>query len=98
MIAVRPDPSWSELPRYPLSKIALVQGDLALAVTSAQEAVDVTDDIRPNHHFSHAAFALAEASLETGKPERAVELLERSSGGAGQSLVAKGSERSGSSC
>ena len=78
--------AWS---RYPLSKIALVQGDMALAITSAQEAVDVTDDDRPNHHFSHAAFALAEASLETGKPERAVELLERSSGGADQSLVAK---------
>jgi DNA-binding CsgD family transcriptional regulator len=78
--------AWS---RYPLSRIALAQGDMALAITSAQEAVDVTDDARPNHHFSHAAFALAEASLETGKPERAVELLERSSGGADQSLVAK---------
>jgi DNA-binding NarL/FixJ family response regulator len=62
---------------------------MALAITSAQEAVDATEDARPNHHFSHAAFALAEASLETGKPERAVDLLERSSGGADQSLVAK---------
>ena len=78
--------AWS---RYPLSKIALAQGDVALAITSAQEAVDATEDARANHHFSHAAFALAEASLETGKPERAVELLERSSGGADQSLVAK---------
>jgi DNA-binding CsgD family transcriptional regulator len=74
---------------YPRSKIALAMGDMALAVTTAQEAVDVTDDDRPNHHLSHAATALAEANLEIGKPERAIDLLERSSGGRDMPLVAK---------
>jgi DNA-binding CsgD family transcriptional regulator len=73
---------------YTQSKIAIAAGDLALAVSAAQEAVDITDDGTPSHHFCHAALALAEAHLELGKPERAVELLERSAGGPEMPLVA----------
>ena len=64
-------------------------GDVPLALTAGQEAVDLIDDGRPSHHLSHAAWALAEAELEIGKPERAVELLERSAGGAAMPLVAE---------
>ncbi len=73
---------------YPRAQIALVMGDVAQALTLAQEACDVVDDGRPNHHFAHAAFALAEAFLESGKPADAVELLERSAGGPEGRLLA----------
>ena len=53
-------------------------GDVPLALTAAQEAVDLIDDGLPSHHLSHAVVALAEAELEIGKPERTVDLLERS--------------------
>ena len=73
---------------YTRSRIAMTLGDLPLALTAAQEAVDLVDDGTPSHPLSHAAWALAEAELEMGKPERAVELLERSTGGADMPLVA----------
>lgn len=73
---------------YPRAMAAYQLGDIATAASAAQEAVDVIDDGRPSHHFSHAAFALAEAELELGKPERAVELLERAGGGADMPLAA----------
>jgi DNA-binding CsgD family transcriptional regulator len=73
---------------YGRSKIALAAGDVGLALSTAQEAVDLTDDGTPSHHFGMAAYALAEANLELGKPERAVDLLERSSGGPDLPLVA----------
>jgi ATP/maltotriose-dependent transcriptional regulator MalT len=73
---------------YPRAKIALAAGDVALAVSLAQEAADLADDGRINHHFAHAAFALAEAHLELGRPEPAAELLERSSGGPDMPLAA----------
>ena len=74
---------------YARSRIAMALGDVPLALTAAQEAVDLIDDGRPSHHLSHAAWALAEAELEIGKPERTVELLERSAGGAAMPLVAE---------
>ena len=74
---------------YTRSRIAMALGDLPLALTAAQEAVDLVDDGRPSHQLSHAAWALAEAELEIGKPERAVELLERSAGGPDMPLVAE---------
>jgi DNA-binding CsgD family transcriptional regulator len=73
---------------YSRSKIALAAGDLGLALSTAQEAVDITDDGTPSHHFGMVAFALAEANLELGKPERAAELLERSGGGTDMPLAA----------
>ncbi|HEU4657702.1 MAG TPA: AAA family ATPase [Capillimicrobium sp.] len=66
---------------YARSRIALALGDLDVALSTAQEAFDVTDDGAPSHHHSHAAFALAEAWLELGKPQRAAELLEACAGG-----------------
>jgi len=74
---------------YTRSRIAMALGDLPLALTAAQEAVDLVDDDQPSHQLSHAAWALAEAELEIGKPERAVELLERSTGGPDMPLVAE---------
>ena len=74
---------------YARSRIAMALGDVPLALTAGQEAVDLIDDGRPSHHLSHAAWALAEAELEIGKPERTVELLERSAGGAAMPLVAE---------
>lgn len=73
---------------YARSRLALALGDVELALSTAQEAVDVTDDGTPSHHHSHAAFALAEAWLELGKPERAIGLLEASTGGAELPLAA----------
>jgi DNA-binding CsgD family transcriptional regulator/tetratricopeptide (TPR) repeat protein len=73
---------------YARARVALALGDVDLALTMAQEAVDAVDDGSPSHHHSHAAFALAEASLEVGEARRAAELLERSSGGPDMPLVA----------
>lgn len=73
---------------YPRAMAAFLLGDITTAISAAQEAVDVIDDGKPSHHFSHAAYALAEANLELGKPERAVELLERSAGGPDMPLAA----------
>jgi ATP/maltotriose-dependent transcriptional regulator MalT len=74
---------------YPRAMAALVLGDLPTALSAAQEAVDVIADGKPSHHFAHAAFALAQAHLEMGKPDRAVELLERSAGGPDMPLAAR---------
>jgi DNA-binding CsgD family transcriptional regulator len=73
---------------YPRAMAALALGDLATASTASWAADSAVDDGRPSHHFSHAAFALAEAQLELGKPARAVELLERSGAGPDLPLVA----------
>jgi DNA-binding CsgD family transcriptional regulator len=75
---------------YPRAMAALVLGDIPTALSAAQEAVDAVDDGTPSHHLSHCAFALAEAHLELGKPERAVDLLERSTGGPDLPLAAPG--------
>jgi DNA-binding CsgD family transcriptional regulator len=55
--------------------------DVETALTTGQEAFEVTDDGRPSHVAGWAAFVLAGAQLEAGRPERAVELLEASAGG-----------------
>jgi DNA-binding CsgD family transcriptional regulator len=73
---------------YPRAMSALALGDLATALSAAQEAVDAVDDGRLSHHFSHSAFALAEAHLEMGRADRAVELLERAAGGPEMPLAA----------
>lgn len=77
--------SWS---LYGLSKVAIAAGDIERGMSAAQEAVDVGDDGKPSHHVAYAAFALAEAHLLTGKPERGLPLLERASGGPDMPLVA----------
>jgi DNA-binding NarL/FixJ family response regulator len=66
---------------YPRARLLLTVGDVDLALRHAQEAFDAIDDGGPSHHTSHAAFALAEASLAIGRPERGVEALEATTGG-----------------
>ena len=63
------------------SMVALAAGDVETALATGQEAFDVTEDGKPSHVAGWAAFVLAGALLQIGKPERAVELLERSTGG-----------------
>ncbi len=77
--------SWS---LYGLSKVAIAAGDIERGMSAAQEAVDVGDDGKPSHHVAYAAFALADAHLLTGKPERGLPLLERAAGGPDMPLVA----------
>jgi DNA-binding NarL/FixJ family response regulator len=77
--------SWS---LYGLAIVAIAAGDVERGMSAAQEAVDIADDGKPSHHVAYAAFALAEAQMLIGKPDRAVALLERASGGAEMPLVA----------
>jgi DNA-binding NarL/FixJ family response regulator/tetratricopeptide (TPR) repeat protein len=60
---------------------ALRSGDVELALATAQESVDLSQDADSNFHSAEAAADLAAALLETGQPERAVELLLESAGG-----------------
>jgi DNA-binding NarL/FixJ family response regulator len=66
---------------YGRALAAVAVGDLATAMSAAQEAVDLVDDGAPSHHASHAAFVVAEVHVELGKPELAADILERSGGG-----------------
>jgi ATP/maltotriose-dependent transcriptional regulator MalT len=63
------------------SAAALRQGDAELALATAQESVDLSQAAESNFHSAEAAADLAAALLETGQPERAVELLLDSAGG-----------------
>jgi ATP/maltotriose-dependent transcriptional regulator MalT len=69
---------WNLLSR---SAAALRSGDVELALATAQESVDLSQDAPSNFHSAEAAADLAAALLETGQPERAVELLLESAGG-----------------
>jgi ATP/maltotriose-dependent transcriptional regulator MalT len=69
---------WTLLSR---SAGALRSGDVELALATAQESVDLSQDADSNFHSAEAAADLAAALLETGQPERAVELLLESAGG-----------------
>lgn len=60
---------------------ALRMGDLELAHAVAEESVDLSRDSGENFHSAEAAAGLAAVLLETGEPERAVELLVGSAGG-----------------
>src|SRR5213079_1179967 len=72
------------------SAAALHAGDVALALTAAQEAVDLSADLDEGFHSAEAAVDLARALLETGEPQRAVELLVGSAGGEELVLIAGG--------
>ncbi|HSK16106.1 MAG TPA: AAA family ATPase, partial [Gaiellaceae bacterium] len=69
------------------SSVALAAGDVELALASAQESVDLSEDFAPGFHSAWAAVRLANALLETGHPEPAVELLLGSAGGEELSLI-----------
>jgi DNA-binding NarL/FixJ family response regulator len=78
---------WTLLGR---SAAALQAGDVELALAAAQEAVDLSGDLDEGFHSAEAAVDLARALLETGEPQRAVELLVGSAGGEELVLIAGG--------
>jgi ATP/maltotriose-dependent transcriptional regulator MalT len=63
------------------SAAALRTGDVELALATAQESVDLSQDAESNVHAAEAAADLAAALLEARQPEPAVELLLGSAGG-----------------
>jgi ATP/maltotriose-dependent transcriptional regulator MalT len=69
------------------SVVALAVGDVELALATAQESVDLSQDLDQGFHSAWAAVRLAGALLETGQPESAVELLLGSAGGEEQALI-----------
>src|SRR4051812_15514420 len=75
---------WTLLGR---SAAALRSGDTDLALATAQESVDLSQG-ESSFHSSEGAADLAAALLETGEPERAVELLLESSGGEELTFIA----------
>ena len=78
---------WSLLGR---SAAALHAGDVELALAAAQEAVDLSANLDEGFHSAEAAVDLARALLESGEPQRAVELLLGSAGGEELVLIAGG--------
>ena len=72
------------------SAAALHAGDVDLALAAAQEAVDLSADLDEGFHSAEAAVDLARALLETGEPQRAVDLLVGSAGGEELVLIAGG--------
>ncbi len=70
------------------SSAALRMGDVELALAAAQESVDLSKDAGENFHSAEAAADLAAALLESGQPQRAVELLLGSAGGEELVLIA----------
>jgi DNA-binding CsgD family transcriptional regulator len=76
---------WTLLGR---SAAALRTGDIELALATAQESVDLGGDAESTFHSAEGAADLASALLETGQPERAVELLLESAGGDELALIA----------
>jgi ATP/maltotriose-dependent transcriptional regulator MalT len=76
---------WTLLGR---SSAALRSGDVDLALTTAQESFDLSQDADSNFHSAEAAADLAAALLETGQPKPAVELLLNWAGGDELVLIA----------
>ena len=72
------------------SVVAVAAGDLDLALATAEEAFEVTRDVRPGFVTAWAAVRLASVLLETGQPGRAVELLVDRAGGEALTLIPGG--------
>jgi ATP/maltotriose-dependent transcriptional regulator MalT len=70
------------------SSAALRRGDVELALSTAQESVDLSRDADSSFHAAEAAADLAAALLETGQPKRAAETLLKSAGGEELVLIA----------
>lgn len=63
------------------SVVALAVGDVETALATAQESVDLSQQLDPGFHSAWAAVRLAGVRLETGHPQDAVDLLLGSAGG-----------------
>jgi ATP/maltotriose-dependent transcriptional regulator MalT len=72
------------------SVVAVAVGDLDIALATAGEAVEITRDLDEGFVTAWAAVRLASVLLETGQPERAVELLLGRAGGEELSLIPGG--------
>jgi DNA-binding CsgD family transcriptional regulator/tetratricopeptide (TPR) repeat protein len=72
------------------SAVALATDDLDLALATAEEAVELTRDLDEGFVAAWAAARLAAVLLETGQPERAVELLLDRAGGEELTLIPGG--------
>src|SRR3954466_4598783 len=72
------------------SATALHAGDVDLALAAAQEGFDLSASLDEGFHSAEAAVDLARALLETGEPQRAVDLLVDSAGGEEFVLIAGG--------
>jgi DNA-binding NarL/FixJ family response regulator len=69
---------WNLLSR---AYVAIAAGDLELALSAAQESVDVTRELDDRLVYTYARWAFASALLETGEAERAVDVLVEAAGG-----------------
>ena len=69
------------------SVVALAVGDLDLALASAEEGVELTNGLDDGFVKAWAAVRLAAVLLETGQPDRAVELLLGRAGGEELALI-----------
>jgi DNA-binding CsgD family transcriptional regulator len=69
---------WNLLSR---AYVAVAAGDLELALSAAQESVEVTRELDDRLVYTYARWAFASALLETGEAERAVEVLVEAAGG-----------------
>jgi ATP/maltotriose-dependent transcriptional regulator MalT len=69
---------WNLLGR---SFTAIAAGDVTLALSTAEEAVDVTRPLDDSLVSTNAGVALAHAHFEAGEPQQAVELLLLAAGG-----------------
>jgi ATP/maltotriose-dependent transcriptional regulator MalT len=72
------------------SVIAVAVGDLEIALATAEEALQLTRDLDEGFVTAWAAVRLAGVLLETGQPERAVELLLGRAGGEELTLIPGG--------
>src|SRR6266540_1032976 len=72
------------------SVLAFAVGDLNIALATAQESVDLSRELDEGFVAAWAAVRLAAVLLETGEPERAVELLLGSAGGEELTLIPGG--------
>ena len=80
------------------SGVALAMGDVELALATAQEGVDLSQDLDEGFHSAEAAVDLAAALFEKGQPEPAVELLLDSAGGEELVFIAGSRRALASSC
>ena len=72
------------------SVVALAVDDLDIALATAQESVELTRDLDEGFVTAWAAARLASVLLETGQPDRAIELLLGRAGGKELTLIPGG--------